>query len=371
MTVTGPRRDRTLRVLIVVTSSQRRGAQIEGTELSKQLVDLGLDARTVALCAGDATSHLDVEVLGSTTLGVPTLRALRRCAQGADVVVAYGSSTLSACALALVGTGVPFVYRSIGDPARWVRGRFHRAVWKRLYRRAERIVVLWPGGARSVWQLFGVDADRVEIIPNARDARWFIPATADERTAARDRLGVAPATKVAAVIGELSEEKQVDRAIGAIAELPQFDLLVAGDGPLRRELEDHAERVAPGRVRFLGNVDDVRMVLHACDILVMTSRTEGMPGVVIEAGLCGIPTVAPGVGAMESLVIHGETGMITESTSAQTVARAIDALLPDAAARGASARRHLEAACSWTSVATHWADFLARLAPAAPNDSIH
>ena len=167
----GPGRTRPLRVLIVVTSAQRRGAEIEGTELSRQLVDLGLDARTVALCAGAPTSHLDVDVLGEKPFGIRTLRALRRCAREVDVVVAYGSSTLSACALGLAGTGVPFVYRSIGDPARWVRGRLHRAVWARLYRRADRIVVLWPGGERSVRQLFDVDAACIETIPNARDAR--------------------------------------------------------------------------------------------------------------------------------------------------------------------------------------------------------
>ncbi len=368
MTVTGQRRSPPPRVLVVVTSAQRRGAEIEGTELSTQLVDLGLDARTVALCPGDPTSRLDVEILGASTLDVRTLRALRRCARGADVVVAYGSSTLSACVLALLGTGVPFVYRSIGDPARWVRGTFHRMVWARLYRRADRVVVLWPGGERSVRQLFGVDAERVEIIPNARDARWFLPATAAQRTAARERLDVPLTTKVAAVIGALSEEKQVDRGIDAIAELSEVDLLVAGDGPLRRELEEHAERAAPGRVRFLGNVGDVRTVLHACDILVMTSRTEGMPGVVIEAGLCGVPTVAPAIGAMESLIIHAATGMITESTSPETIARAIDTLLPNAAAWGAAARRHLETSCSWTSVAAHWAGYLASLVPARPDD---
>ena len=246
-----------MRVLIVVTSSQRRGAEIEGAELSKQLGDLGMEARTVALCVGDPTSRLDLEVLGTRTLDVRTLRALRRGARGVDVVVAYGSSTLSACALALVGTGVPFVYRSIGDPARWMRGRIHRMVWTGLYRRAERIVVLWPGGERSVRQLFGIDAERVEIIPNARDSRRFAPPTDAERSAARDRLGVDAETPVAAILGSLSEEKQVDRAIDAIAELPDVNLLVGGDGPLRRDLDERAARVAPGRIRFLGNVGDV------------------------------------------------------------------------------------------------------------------
>lgn len=354
-----------LRVLIVVTSSQRRGAQIEGTELSKHLCQLGLDAQTVALTKGDGGGRLDIETLGTRTLGLGTLRSLRRRSLGFDVVVAYGSSTLTACALALAATGVPFVYRSIGDPARWVRGRLHRMVWTRFYQRADRIVALWPGGERSVRELFGIDPDRVLVIPNARDDREFLPATAEEVSEARNRLGLPADAPVAAIIGSLSEEKQVERAIEAIARLSDVVLVVAGDGPLRGELEEHARRVAPGRVRFLGNIDDVRSILHACDVLVMTSRTEGMPGAVIEAGLCGIPTVAPAIGAMESLVIHEKTGMIIESTSPEVVARAIEALLPTAAVAGAAAREHLEAQCSWTSVAPQWANCLETMTSAS------
>jgi len=365
VSLNGPTSEPGVRVLIVVTSAQRRGAEIEGFELSKHLCELGLDAHAVALATSDSTSRLDLEVLGTKPLGIDTLRALRRRALGFDVVVAYGSSTLTACALALAGTGVPFVYRSIGDPARWLRDRLHRMVWTCFYRRADRVVALWPGGERSIRDLFGVSADRIQVIPNARDDRAFAPATTDDRTVARERLGVPADAPVAAIIGSLSEEKQVGHAIEAIARLRDVVLVVAGDGPLRVELEEHAERLAPGRVRFLGNVDDVQTVLHASDVLVMTSRTEGMPGAVIEAGLCGIPTVAPAIGAMESLVIHEKTGMITESTTPEDVARAIEALLPIAALAGAAARNHLEAECSWTSVAPQWVDCLQSLAAAS------
>lgn len=343
-----------LKVLVVVTSSQRRGAEVEGSELSEQLRHLGADAHVVALAASDQASRLEVEELGTRRLGLGTLWALRRQARRFDVVVAYGSSTLTACAFALAGTGVPFVYRSIGDPARWVRGRLHRLVWTKLYRRADRIVALWPGGQQRIRDLFGIDEDRVEVIPNARNERLFLPATADGRAAARDLLGIPADQPVAAIIGSLSEEKQVAHAIEAIARLPHVVLVVAGDGPLRHQLELHAGRVASGRVKFLGNVEDVRPVLHACDVLVMTSRTEGMPGVVIEAGLCGIPTVAPAIGAIGSLVVHEKTGMIIESTSPEVVAQAIESLMQFAGPAGAAARDRVAAECSWTSVAPQW-----------------
>jgi hypothetical protein len=62
-------------VLIVVTSSQRRGAEIEGSELSEQLCRLGVNARVVALATSDPATRLDLEELGTSRIGVSTLRA--------------------------------------------------------------------------------------------------------------------------------------------------------------------------------------------------------------------------------------------------------------------------------------------------------
>ena len=94
-------------------------------------------------------------------------------------------------------------------------------------------------------------------------------------------------------------------AIAAIARLPDHLLVVAGDGPLRHEAERLAAAEAPGRVMFLGEVGDVIPVLHAVDAVVITSEAEGMPGVAIEAALCGLPVVATDVGA----VWRGEGGV--------------------------------------------------------------
>lgn len=354
-------RSDSLRVLVVVTSSQRRGAEIEGLDLTSALRDSGVAAEVVALAPGSGDRDLEISPLGARPLGLRTLRALRRRALETDVVIAYGSSTLTACAVALLGTNVPFVYRSIGDPARWVRGRVHRARWAILYRRAIAVVALWPGGARSIAGLFGVAPERITVIPNARHADAFDPVTACSRRRARIRLGVADSASVVAIVGALSEEKQVHLAIEAIGTMPGVSALVAGDGPMRQGLEALAERVAPDRVRFLGRVDDVETVFHAADALVLTSRTEGMPGVVIEAGLCGIPSVATSVGALPELIDHRRTGGLILEPSADVVSAAIGAVLPNASSAGAAARRRMLDSFSWLVVVPRWIEFLEAL----------
>ena len=94
-----------LNVLIVVTSTDRRGAEVEGSQLAEELRVRGHVAKCVALAPGQS-SGLAVEALGPTARSPRTLRALRRRAHSSDVVVAYGSSTLPACAIALLGARV-------------------------------------------------------------------------------------------------------------------------------------------------------------------------------------------------------------------------------------------------------------------------
>ena len=100
---------------------------------------------------------LPMTVLGRRRLGLSTLRRLRQAAHGVDVVIAYGSSTLPACVIALASSSTPFVYRNISDPGYWVRNRLHRAVTGFQYRRAAMVVALWPGAATRWRDCSGCD----------------------------------------------------------------------------------------------------------------------------------------------------------------------------------------------------------------------
>ncbi len=103
---------------------------------------------------------------------------------------------------------------------------------------------------------------------------------------------------------------------------------MAGAGPDRAALEAQAAATAPGRVRFLGSVADVRSVYAAADVVLLTSRTEGLPGVLIEAGLMGLPVIASDVGFIRDIVLDGRTGYVvsSESPSAEWTGRIRSAL---------------------------------------------
>ena len=345
-----------LNVLIVVTSTDRRGAEVEGSQLAEELRLRGHVAKCVALAPGQG-SGLAVETLGPTARSLRTLRALRRRAHGYDVVVAYGSSTLPACAIALLGARVPFVYRSIGDPERWVRGGWHRRRTGWLFRQAALVVTLWPAAASAISRLYGVPADRVVCVPNARP----LPvADEPDRVAARLLLGLPEDSFVVAWAGSLTEEKQPLLAVASVAVVPGAWLVMAGDGPLRADVEKACRAQLAGRYELTGVVPSVVPLWAAADVALLTSRTEGMPGVLIEARLRGIPIVATDVGAVREVV--GERGVVVPADAApMDVAAAIER-----AAAGSGADRDLGVAdpgvarFTWPVVVGEWERLLAR-----------
>jgi glycosyltransferase involved in cell wall biosynthesis len=96
-------------------------------------------------------------------------------------------------------------------------------------------------------------------------------------------------------VGRLVRVKRFDRAISALAELgpKEATLYLIGDGPERRNLEELVSSMGlEARVRFLGFLPDARAVIADSDLLLLTSESEGLPTVVLEAMLSGIPIVA-------------------------------------------------------------------------------
>jgi len=327
-----------VRSLHVVSSDARRGAETFAVDLADGLRAAGHEAAVVALRASDRAATHPVRVLGRSRRSLTTLGALRPAAASVDVVVAHGSSTLEACAVALAGSGIPFVYRTIGDPSYWVTAPWRRRAIAAMLRRAARNVVLWPGAAAEVTRLYGFPRGRVDVIPNAVPKERFPRKDDEYRARARRRLELPERATCLGIVGALSHEKQVAAAIRALRSMPETHLVVAGDGPERPFLERLALDVAPGRVKFLGSVEDPRDVYAAADLLVLPSRSEGMPAVIIEAGLVGTATVASGVGAIPEMVDDDITGFLIPTASPGALATRVQEALPRAREVGMQAR---------------------------------
>lgn len=345
--------ERVPRVLVLLATARRRGAEIQGSQLAQALSARGVATSVAALQGAEAPS-LDVRVVGDDARSARTYARLRSYAKAVDLVIAYGSTTLPACAITLAGSGTPFVYRSIGDPDEWVRGNVHRVRTGMLYRRAARVVPLFQRSADSIERLYGVPRDRVTVIPNARDPTLYSVPTEAQRSAARRRFGVQGSDIVIAMAGSLSAEKDVRSAIDAMESFSGATLLIAGEGPLRSELEARARSLPDGRVRFLGQLESSVELFQAADVLLLTSKTEGMPGVVLESALCGIPSVATDVGAVRDVIVHGETGHVLADVNPSSIVAAIRSTAARRVEMGHAAEAFVTSRFTWGSTINLW-----------------
>ncbi len=303
-------------------------------------------------------------MLGSSRYGLDTFQELRRRAQATDLVVAHGSSTLLASAVGLVGTHVPFVYLSIGDPTHWAADPLRRVRVGLFLRRAHRVVAICEAARASLIRHFRLDPEHVVVIPNGRSAKRFAPASLGARSSAQRHfeLPVTGSSVVVGFVGALSREKRPDVAVRAIAQLPDVHLVLAGDGPQRAEIESLAARLAPGRVHFLGSVDRVEAVYAAVDAVLVTSDSEGVPGVLIEAGLCAVPVVATSVGWVDQVVVDGVTGVLVPPNRPDLIAQAVLRVAQQSEEMGRRAREHCVARFELDLVVDAWSALVADVA---------
>lgn len=302
-----------MRILQVITDTDRRGAQVFATDLAPALAALGHRVDTVALAPGAQGSPLPVETLGSTRLGVATLRALRTRAAAVDVVVAHGSSTLPACAVATFAARTPFVYRQISDSLFWAPTAARRARVRASLSRARRVVTLSDAQADVLVAHFGVRRARIDVVPNGVPGGRFPEVTPADRDAARAALGLASDAVVVLCVSALVPEKGVDLVLDAAAALDdaRVTVIVAGDGPERTRLDALADERLGVRARLLGPLADPVPAYAAADLVVLASRGgDSMPAALIEAALCGLPAVVTPIGAIAEVVEDGITGLV-------------------------------------------------------------
>jgi glycosyltransferase involved in cell wall biosynthesis len=150
-------------------------------------------------------------------------------------------------------------------------------------------------------------------IPRAIDVDHF--ALFKPEGNARIKYGVPNDTFVLLFLGNFTQQKRPDRFLDIIAGIkmviPQVHGLMVGDGPLRKSVEVQAIKLGiQDQISFVGYQRDVRPWIAMSDVLLLTSDTEGMPGVVLEAGAMSIITISNVVGGIRELIEDGVNGYV-------------------------------------------------------------
>ena len=354
-------------VLHVLPLDLPRGAQRYAKAMRDALDGPTFRHRTLTLFASsfralDADIKLDVERSRFARLGLEprVLLALRAALQreAPSVVVAHGSEPLKYL-FPLVPAQLPLVYYKIGVAnAKALRG-FSNKLHTTLLRRPERVAGVSHECLDEAASAFGVPRAKLVLIPNGRDPETFRPAAAPDSEAI-PRL---------TFLGHFAPTKRPGWFIEVVAKLrasgARFTAAMIGDGPLLTELE-RAARDAD--VELLGHRDDVPELLRQSSVLAFTSvpSGEGMPGVFIEAGLCGVPVVSTEVPGARTVIVDGQSGHVVPHDDIETFTAHVRSLLVDREQRlamGRAARDHCLAEFTLQRSAELWRQLLVELAP--------
>ncbi len=368
MTIQWTKTDEPL-ILHVIPTPLARGAQREARALADELDSPGIRAHRV-LCLFDGPAEVEPDL----TLGIPdgdqpgvgynwrAVPRLRSALAQLDpvCVVAHGGEPLKYLVPAMMGKKRPLAYYAIGTYGASSGRSVQVGLWRKVLRRVDAVAAEGDEVAEECTRLLGVPAAKVTMTPNGRDPEVFRPLPDRQRND----------LPVVTFLGALTEGKRPDRFIEAVAAMRtsglEFRAVLIGDGILRNRVEGPAR---DADIEMLGSRSDIADLLGRSDIMVFPSRPqgEGMPGVLIEGGLCGLPIVATDVPGVRSVIEDGKTGFIVDPEDLDGMVTALSRLVEDGDLRrsmGDAARVRCLEQFSIGAVGALWLRVLTPLLPA-------
>jgi len=342
-----------------------------------------------------------------------------------DVIVCNGSRTLKYAAVAKLfyHKEARWIARWIDDAAFWNPNIVSKWIYENvIMSQFDGCIGVSQASLDSMIRHYNFKKP-TQVIHRAFDPKKFQHAPSREE--ARRNLGFKESDEVLLFLGNLTSQKRPDRFIEIVQKLaqtrPNLKALLVGDGPLRKELEGEllkdnyqSSKIEEGNqsadtqetsdenssdsqppssvnqhptsdtrhptcdtrhptpdtrhqtptISFTGYQQDVSAYLAAADILLLTSDTEGLPGVVLEAAYFAVPTVATEVGGIAECLIDGETGVLVSDRSVTQFCKRLNHLLDHPAERvrmGESAQIFTDKNFKMERVARQYVDFFKQL----------
>jgi glycosyltransferase involved in cell wall biosynthesis len=191
----------------------------------------------------------------------------------------------------------------------------------------------------SEWTSSQVPLHKIHLIPNGVDTACFAPMNAEQKWFLREKLNLPHAAVIAIYTGRLVSYKGLPLLLKVWDEIrcrhENVILLIAGTGGLdihncEAQLHDYVTFARLEKnIWFLGSVQNIPEYLQAADLFVFPTENDAFPSSLIEAMACGLPVVTTPVGAIKTIVVHQETGLIVQPGNRQQLYEALVAIISD------------------------------------------
>lgn len=261
-----------------------------------------------------------------------------------DIVQTHG---IKAHLLACVARpdGMPWLAYHHGYTAEDLKMKMYNRINRFTLPRADTVVTVCRPFAEML-QANGVPGERIRILPNSIEPAFA--ATENQTLTLRERWGIPKDVPVVLCVGRLSLEKGHQDLIAAAALIRilyparRFRILIVGDGPERRRLEESiAAAHLQDWVTITGLERNVLPYYKLASLFVLPSHSEGSPNVLLEAMIARVPVIACSVGGVPETVRHQHSAVLVEPRQPEALAAAIENLLADPAAAQELAGRAL------------------------------
>jgi glycosyltransferase involved in cell wall biosynthesis len=341
------------RIAVVLTQLGFGGAERQTVELLRRLVDDPWRPSLV-VCLSE---HLEpygpvlcelgyrVEVLPRrSSFDAARLWRLRRLLERERTSLVYPVHLLASGYVALAtgfGRRLPMLPTVRG--ARPVRGALRRVVYRRMIRRSPVTLVNSQRGKQVLVADLGVPAERIEVVPNGMD----FAALEHEAKGPDPRpgLGIPEQAPLVLYVGKNAPVKDVPRLVRVLGLLlarhPEAHAAIAGHGLDAETGAALGPRLPAERTHWLGPRGDVPALLRGADALLLTSRSEGCPNVVLESLALGTPVVSGDVGDVRGMLGEALAELVVPPEKDEAYTDALERVLaePAAYARRAAERR--------------------------------
>jgi glycosyltransferase involved in cell wall biosynthesis len=180
----------------------------------------------------------------------------------------------------------------------------------------------------------GVNVSKIKVIHNAVPAGYRGEnVDPSDLGVLRASLGIPAGQKVILSVGRLSKEKDQESLVEALRQLggpSPPHLLIVGDGPERKAIIERIRLLGlTNRVTITGLQEHVGAFYSLADVVVISSRSEGSPNVLLEALAVGVPLIATAVGGIPEMVKHGEHALLVQHGNTSQMADCIARILTE------------------------------------------
>lgn len=230
-------------------------------------------------------------------------------------------------------SGPPVVHTAHTDQIARQRSLFKKLRARLLCRLAARFAERFCGVTDEVVAAAGrwgsIPRSKLKTVLNGVNAVQF--GDRSPREEVRGQFAIPSSARVVGTVGRLDEVKRQDLLISGVAKLGaeygDVRVLLVGDGPMRRDLEDLAKSLGVAeRVHFAGFQSAPQRFYAAMDVFALTSRIEGLPLALLEAWASRLPVVCSAVGGIPKLLKHGDTGLLFANGDTEGFVEALQAM---------------------------------------------